>query len=72
MLATSERGKAQSRTVTLLGRALVLEVGGSASRVSLGGGRDESGPPANVTLVVPQAEAERVAHALVNETFTKR
>lgn len=70
VLATSERGKPQSRTVTLLERATVFSVVIEASRVSLGNDGDEAGRPANVTLVVPRSEAERVAHALVNETLT--
>lgn len=70
VLATSERGKPQSRTVTLLERATVFSVVIEASRVSLGNDGDEAGRPANVTLVVPRSEAERIAHALVNETLT--
>ena len=62
VLATSEAGQPESRTVTLLERATVYAVALESSRVSLGGGPDEEeGIPTNVTLVIPRARAGHVA-----------
>lgn len=72
VIATSDQGKPQSLTVTLLERATVLDVALESSRVSLGAGDDtvDDGRPTNVTLVIARAEAERVAHAVVNAELT--
>jgi Flp pilus assembly protein CpaB len=69
VLATSDRGKPESRTVTLLERAVVYHVSLEPGRIAIGrsrdGGEEERGLT-DVTLVVPKSEAERVAHAVVN------
>lgn len=71
VMATSEPGRPQSQTATLLDRATVYHVALDASRVTLGGGgSDASGRITNVTLLVPRTEAEAVTHALVNGTLT--
>lgn len=71
VMATSDQGKPQSLTSTLLQRATVYDVAVEASRVSIGGGnQDEDGRISNVTLLIPRAEAERVTHALVNGKLT--
>ncbi len=71
VMATSEPGRPQSQTTTLLDRATVYHVALDASRVTLGGGgSDATGRITNVTLLVPRVEAEAVTHALVNGTLT--
>lgn len=71
VLATSNKGKPDSQTVTLLERALVYDVSLEAARIAIGGdGEDEGRGLTNVTLVVPRSEAERVAHAVVNWDLT--
>lgn len=72
VMATSEAGRPQSLTATLLERATVYHVAFDAGRVSLGGhgGSEEEGRITNVTLVVPRQEAEAVTHALVNGRIT--
>jgi Flp pilus assembly protein CpaB len=73
VLATSDRGKPESRTVTLLERAVVYHVSLEPGRIAIGrssdGGEEERGLT-DVTLVVPKSEAERVAHAVVNWDLT--
>lgn len=72
VMATSEPGRPQSRTVALLERATVYHVALDASRVSLGArsGQEDEGRITNVTLLVPRSEAEAVTHALVNGKLT--
>ena len=73
VMATSDKGKPQSLTVALLARATVFDVAIESSRVSLGGSggdAEASGRLTNVTLLIPRAEAERVAHAVVNAQLT--
>ena len=72
VMATSDKGKPQSLTVPLLTRATVFDVALEPSRVSLGGSGnpEESGRLTNVTLVIQRAQAERVAHAVVNAQLT--
>ena len=72
VMATSDKGKPQSLTVALLERATVFDVALESSRVSLGGGgnSEEDGRLTNVTLLIPRADAERVAHAVVNAELT--
>lgn len=72
VMATSDKGKPQSLTVALLERATVFDVALESSRVSLGGGGNsqEDGRLTNVTLLIPHADAERVAHAVVNAELT--
>ena len=72
VMATSDAGQPESRTVALLERAVVYAVALESTRVSLGGSGDasEDGRPANVTLVIRRERAEAVAHALVNAELT--
>lgn len=72
VMATSEPGRPQSQTTTLLERSTVYDVALDADRVTLGGGASDQqgGRITNVTLLVPRADAERVTHALVNGTLT--
>ena len=72
VMATTDAGQPESRTVALLERAVVYAVALESTRVSLGGSGDasEDGRPANVTLVIPRGRAEAVAHALVNAELT--
>lgn len=73
VLATSNKGKPESRTVTLLERALVYHVSLGPGRIAIGrgsDGREEDRGLTNVTLVVPKSEAERLAHAVVNGDVT--
>lgn len=75
VLATSDAGQPESRTVALLERATVYAVALEASRVTLGGGGggggdEEEGVPTNVTLLIPRVQGVRVAHALVNAELT--
>jgi Flp pilus assembly protein CpaB len=72
LLATEEQRTAGSQTVTLLERTVVYDVSYEAAPVSIGrgSGNDDGRGLKNVTLVVPRAEAERVAHATVNGTLT--
>ncbi len=69
VLATSDKGKPESRTVTLLERAVVYHVSLEPGRIAIGkgvDGGDEERGLTNVTLVVPKSEVERLAHAVVN------
>jgi Flp pilus assembly protein CpaB len=72
VLATRDKDKPTSQTVTLLERAVVYEVSLEPSRLSVGRASDgeEMRGLTNVTLVVPRAEAERLAHAVVNWELT--
>lgn len=73
VLATSDTGKPESRTVTLLEQAVVYDVSLEPGRIAIGRGSDsgeEDRGLTNVTLVVPKSEAERVAHAVVNSDLT--
>jgi Flp pilus assembly protein CpaB len=74
VLATSDKGKPQSKTTTVLQQATVYDVGADANRITLGSGNSgaDSPPPrpANVTLVVPRAQAEQVTQALVDSQLT--
>jgi Flp pilus assembly protein CpaB len=72
LFATEEQGTATSQTVTLLERAVVYDVSYEAATVSIGrgSGNDDGRGLTNVTLVVPRAEAERVAQATVNGILT--
>ncbi len=72
VMATTDAGQPESRTVALLERATVYAVALEAARVSLGGGGagEEEGRPTNVTLVIPRGRASAVAHALVNAELT--
>jgi Flp pilus assembly protein CpaB len=72
VLATRDKDKPQSTTVTLLDRAVVYDVTFEAGRLSVGRSADdeETRGLTNVTLIVPRAEAERLAHAVVNWQLT--
>lgn len=73
VLATSNKGKPESRTVTLLERAVVYHVSLEPGRIAIGRGSDgseEGRGLTNVTLVVAKSEAERLAHAVVNWDLT--
>jgi Flp pilus assembly protein CpaB len=73
VLATSDKGKPDSRTVTLLDSAVVYDVSLEPGRIAIGSQSDsgeENRGLTNVTLVVPRSEAERVAHAVVNSDLT--
>ncbi len=73
VLATTNKGKPESRTVTLLERAVVYHVSVEPGHIAIGRGADGSEEErglTNVTLVVPKSEAERLAHAVVNGDVT--
>ncbi len=72
VMATTDAGQPESRTVPLLERATVYSVALEASHVSLGAGAgdEERGLHTSVTLVIPRERAARVAHALVNAELT--
>lgn len=73
VLATRAKGRPESQTATLLDRAVVYHVALRPGRVTVG--RPNDGEPehrdiASITLLVPQADAERLAHAVVNWDVT--
>ncbi len=72
VVETTEPGRPGSATALLLERATVYHVAADAGRLGIGGGAasEEDGRIANVTLIVPQGDAERVVHALVNGRLT--
>lgn len=73
VLATRDKDKPTSQTVTLLERAVVYETAREPSRLAVSRGDDsqrQEGGLTNVTLIVPRAEAERLAHAVVNWQVT--
>ncbi|MGE3795306.1 MAG: RcpC/CpaB family pilus assembly protein [Dehalococcoidia bacterium] len=72
VVETTEPGRPGSATALLLERATVYHVAADAGRLGIGGGAasEEGGRIANVTLIVPQGDAERVVHALVNGRLT--
>jgi len=72
VLATRDKDKPQSQTVTLLERAVVYDVTFEPGRLTVGRSADgeEARGLTNVTLIVPRAEAERLAHAVVNWELT--
>ncbi|MPZ49726.1 MAG: hypothetical protein GEU75_10620 [Dehalococcoidia bacterium] len=73
VLATRDKDKPTSQTVTLLERAVVYELAREPGRLAVSGGSDgepEDRALTNVTLIVPRAEAERLAHAVVNWQLT--
>ena len=72
VLATRDKDKPQSQTVTLLARAVVYDVTFEPGRLTVGRSADdeETRGLTNVTLIVPRAEAERLAHAVVNWELT--
>ena len=71
VVETTEPGRPGSATALLLERATVYHVAFDAGRLGIGGATsEEGGRIANVTLIVPKADAERVVHALVNGRLT--
>lgn len=72
VVETTEPGRPGSATALLLERATVYHVAADAGRLGIGAGAasEEGGRIANVTLIVPRGEAERVVHALVNGRLT--
>ncbi len=72
LLATSNPGRPESRTVTLLDRATVFAIGleRRVIRSSTSNGPNDGATVANITLAVPRSEAEAIAHAAVNATIT--
>ena len=72
VVETTEPGRPGSATALLLERATVYHVAADTGRLGIGGGAapEEGGRIANVTLIVPQGDAERVVHALVNGRLT--
>jgi len=73
VVATWDKGKSTSQTMTVLPRATVyavaLEPGGRAIG-SRAGGEDTPRTIANVTLLVAKTDTERLAHAAVNWDLT--
>ena len=72
LLATSNAGKLESKTVTLLDRATVFAIGleRRVIRSSTSNDHNDGATVANITLAVPRSEAEAVAHAVANATIT--
>lgn len=72
VLATSNAGKADSRTVTLLDRATVFDIGLEQRIIrSLSAGTPaDSGELKHITLAVPRSGAEAVANAIANSQLT--
>jgi Flp pilus assembly protein CpaB len=72
LLATSNVGKPESRTVTLIDRATVFAIG-LERRVIRSGTSDnpnDGATVANITIAVPRSEGEAVAHAVATGTIT--
>lgn len=72
VLATQDKGKPSSQTVTLLDRAVVYAISLEPGPIALGsrGQAEEERGLTNVTLLVPRSEAEEVAHAAVDWQIT--
>lgn len=72
LLATSNAGKLESKTVTLLDRATVFAIGleRRVIRSSTSNDPNDGATVANITLAVPRSQAEAVAHAVANATIT--
>ena len=72
LLATSNAGRPESATVTLLERATVFAVGleRRVVRSIASNSPHEGAALANITLAVPRSEAEAIAHAVTNATIT--
>jgi Flp pilus assembly protein CpaB len=73
VLATRDDGKPTSQTSTLLTRATVYSVLLKPSTVAVRSTTADDAAPATVstvTLLVPRAEAEGLAHAAVNAAIT--
>jgi pilus assembly protein CpaB len=73
VLATRDEGKPTSQTSTLLNRATVYAVSLKPSTVAVRSTTADDAAPAavsNVTLLIPRAEAEGLAHAAVSAEIT--
>lgn len=72
LLATSNAGKPESKTVTLLDRATVFAIGleRRVIRSNTANDPNDGATVANITLAVPRSQAEAVAHAVANATIT--
>jgi Flp pilus assembly protein CpaB len=75
VLITRDKGKPASQTTTLLERATVYAVTADVSTTTFassarGEDEDVSRRVSNVTLLVPKAQAEQLAHAAVNWDLT--
>ncbi|MBE7518350.1 MAG: hypothetical protein HS107_03805 [Thermoflexaceae bacterium] len=71
LLATSNVGKPESRTVTLIDRATVFAIGleRRVIRSSTSDNPNDGATVANITIAVPRSEAEAIAHAVANATI---
>lgn len=72
LLATSNAGRPESTTVTLLDRATVFAIGVERRviRSSTSNNPNDGAAVANITLAVPRSKAEAIAHAVANATIT--
>jgi hypothetical protein len=70
VLGTAGGSQAGGPTVTVLDRALVYDVSANRTATTIGSGGQATSGLSNVTLVVPSAVAEQVAHASVSWTVT--
>jgi Flp pilus assembly protein CpaB len=73
VLATRDKDKPTSQTVTLLDRAVIYETAREPGRIAVSrdsGSDEQDRGLTNVTLIVPRADAERLAHAVVNWELT--
>ena len=73
VLVTQDADRTNSNTITLLERAAIYQVTREPGRGAVSRSSDSQGEDrgvANVTLVVPRSEAERLAHAVINLRVT--
>ena len=72
LLATTNAGRPESRTVTLLDHATVFAIGleRRGMRSTAADDPNDGASVANITLAVPRSEAEAIAHAVANATIT--
>jgi len=71
LLATTNAGRPESTTITLLDSATVFAIGleRRVIRSSTSNDPNDGAIVANITLAVPRSEAEAVAHAVANATI---
>lgn len=72
VLATTDAGRPESTTTTLLDRATVVAIGleRRTIRSSSANNADDGATVANITVAIPRADAEAIAHAVTNGTVT--
>ena len=71
VFGTAERQMPQSRTIAVVERAVVYDVGVQADALAFGPNAPSAGGRVvNVTLIVPRTSAEELAHALANWQLT--